>query len=267
MSILEVIILGIVEGITEFLPISSTGHLILASHLLNIVNNNSLKTFLIVIQFGAILAVLILYFKNFLRFNTLKKLFVAFLPIGIAGLTIYKFLKNYLLGNYLVVIITLFLGGLIMLILENRYNKKINKEKVGKAVKENTKKDLDEINLKQSFYLGLWQCLSLIPGVSRSGATIIGGLLMGLNRELIIKFSFLLAVPTMFVAGVYDLYKNYNYLQTDDIKNITFGFMISFVFALIFIKWLLSYVRKNNFKIFGWYRIIIAIIFTLIFLI
>jgi undecaprenyl-diphosphatase len=259
MSILEVIILGIVEGITEFLPISSTGHLILVSSILNLEESISLKTFLIVIQFGAILAVLILYFKSFFNFKTLQKLFVAFLPIGIAGLTIYKFLKEYLLGNIFIVIVTLFIGGVIMIILEKRYIKN-NKEK---ELEKET--DIKNVTIKQSFYLGLWQCLSLIPGVSRSGATIIGGLLMGINRELIIKFSFLLAVPTMFVAGTYDLYKNYTYLENSDYQSIAIGFLISFIFAFIFIRWLLSYVRKNNFIIFGWYRILIAVIFALIF--
>ncbi|MFO0743573.1 MAG: undecaprenyl-diphosphate phosphatase [Candidatus Paceibacterota bacterium] len=251
------IILGIVEGITEFLPISSTGHLILTSHLLKIENTNLLKDFQIIIQLGAILAVIVFYFKELFNLEVIKKLIVAFLPTGIIGLTIYKFLKEYLLDNYLIVIISLFVGGVVMILIEK--NKKIVKENA-----EN-KFNIKEITYKKAFYLGLWQSIAMIPGVSRSGATIIGGLLMDLKRETIVKFSFLLAVPTMLAATGYDLLKSYKDISFSEINSIAIGFITSFIFALIFIKWLINYVQRHNFIAFGWYRIIISIIFALVF--
>ncbi len=269
MSILHSIILGIVEGITEFLPISSTGHLILTSHLLKIPDTETLKSFSIIIQLGAILAVVVLYFKELFNFETIKKLIIGFLPTGIIGLTVYKLIKEYLLDNVFIVIISLLIGGITMIILENKYNRrnKIFSPEFDKKIKEenNTRLKIKEISYKKAFLLGLWQSIAIIPGVSRSGATIIGGLLMNLKRETIVKFSFLLAIPTMLAATGYDILKSYENFSSTDILNIGIGFVASFLFALIFIKWLLSYIQKNNFVIFGWYRIIISIIFFIIF--
>lgn len=265
MNIFHSIVLGIVEGITEFLPISSTGHLILTSNLLKITNSETLKSFEIIIQLGAILAVLILYLKEFFNLEVIKKLFIAFLPTVVIGLTVYKLVKS-LLGNNLVVIISLLLGGIFMIVVENFYTRKnLNSPKLDDRLKveEKTNFNIKEISYMQAFYLGLWQSIAMIPGVSRSGATIIGGLLMNLKRETIVKFSFLLAVPTMAAATGLDLLKNYKDIS-GNLLNISIGFVVSFIFAMIFIKWLLSYVQKNNFKIFGWYRIIIAIVFLLI---
>lgn len=270
MNIIHSIILGIVEGITEFLPVSSTGHLILASYLLKIQESEALKSFEIIIQLGAILAVFILYLKEFFNLEVIKKLFIAFLPTGIIGLTVYKLIKS-ILGNNLVVIISLLIGGIVMIIVENFYLRRNHnspklddklKEKIN--MEEKTNFNIKEISYLQAFYLGLWQSVAMIPGVSRSGATIIGGLLMNLKRETIVKFSFLLAVPTMFAATLYDLLKNYKNIQSGDFLNIFIGFIVSFIFAMIFIKWLLSYIQKHNFKTFGWYRIVIAIIFLFI---
>ena len=269
MNIIHSIILGIVEGITEFLPISSTGHLILVSHLLKLPSTETLKSFLIVIQLGAILAVLVLYIKELFNWETIKKLSIAFLPTGIIGLTVYKIVKGYLMDNILIVIISLFLGGIAMILIEKNYIRKnkythpeFDKKLTGKQEKG---LDIKEITYKKAFSLGLWQSVAMIPGVSRSGATIIGGLLMNLKREAIVKFSFLLAIPTMLGASVLDLYKSYHLFSSSDFLDIGIGFVISFIFALIFIKWLLGYVQKHNFIPFGWYRIILALVFFIVF--
>lgn len=265
MNIFHSIILGVIEGITEFLPISSTGHLILASSLLKIPSTAALKSFEIIIQLGAIFAVLILYLKEFFNLEVIKKLFIAFLPTAIIGLTIYKIIKS-LLGNNLVVIASLFIGGVVMIIVENFYTRRnLNSPKLDDKLKveEKTNFNIKEISYLQAFYLGLWQSVAMIPGVSRSGATIIGGLLMNLKRETIVKFSFLLAVPTMAAATGLDLLKSYKDISGNWL-NIFVGFIVSFIFAMIFIKWLLAYIQKHNFKIFGWYRIIIAIVFLLV---
>ncbi|MBP9766140.1 MAG: undecaprenyl-diphosphate phosphatase [Candidatus Pacebacteria bacterium] len=266
MNIFHSIILGIIEGITEFLPISSTGHLILVSSLLKIQNSNSLKSFEIIIQLGAIFAVLTLYLKEFFNLEVIKKISIAFIPTGIIGLTVYKFIKSHLLGNNLIVVLSLIIGGIFMLIVENFYTRKnTNSPKLDDKLKGEEKNNFNikEISYLQAFYLGLWQSVAMIPGVSRSGATIIGGLLMNLKRETIVKFTFLLAVPTMFAASLLDILKNYKDIN-ENILNISIGFIVAFIFALIFIKWLLAYIQKHNFKIFGWYRIIIAIIFLII---
>lgn len=261
--------MGIVEGITEFLPISSTGHLILTSHLLNLPSTEALKSFLIVIQFGAILAVLVLYIKELFNIETIKKLIIAFLPTGIIGLTLYKIVKGYLMDNILIVIISLILGGIAMILIERNYirrNRHMHPEFDKKLTGKNEKDlNIKEISYKKAFFLGLWQSVAMIPGVSRSGATVIGGLLMNLKRETIVKFSFLLAIPTMLAASVLDLYKSYHLFSSADILNIGIGFVVSFIFALIFIKWLLSYVQKHNFIAFGWYRIILALVFFIVF--
>lgn len=269
MSILHSIILGIVEGITEFLPISSTGHMILTSHILKIPESNTVKNFEIVIQLGAILAVVVLYIREFFSLEVIKKLIIAFLPTAIIGFTIYKIVKDYLLGNELVVIMSLLIGGIIMIVIENNYIKrhKYIRPEFDKKLKDDTETNFNikEISYAKALYLGLWQSVAMIPGVSRSGATIIGGLLMGLKRETIVKFSFLLAVPTMLAATGYDLLKSYKEFSSNDVLNISIGFIVSFIFALIFIKWLINYVQKNNFIVFGIYRIAIAIIFFLVF--
>lgn len=259
MTILHSIILGIVEGITEFLPISSTGHLILFSHILRIPNTNSLKSFEIAIQLGAILAVFLLYYKKFFNIHNLLKLFVAFLPTGILGLTLYKIIKTYLIGNTLVVCVSLFVGGVIMLLVENWYAKK-NITSIGAQ-----DFSLRDINYSQAFKLGLFQSIAMIPGVSRSGATIVGGLLMGLPRANIAEFTFLLAVPTMTAATLYDILKNYKLFTSSDITNISVGFVTAFITALLVVKWLLAYIKKHDFRVFAYYRIVAGIIFALIF--
>ena len=269
MTIIHSIILGIVEGITEFLPISSTGHLIVASHLLKIPDTESLKSFQIIIQLGAILAVVALYIKDLFNLEIIKKIIIGFIPTGIIGLTIYKIIKEYLLDNVMIVIISLFVGGIAMILLEKRYirRNKYSSAELDKNLSDNRMDSfrIKEITYKKALLLGLWQTIAVIPGVSRSGATIVGGMLMNLKRKTIVKFSFLLAVPTMLAATGYDILKSYKYFNSVDIVNISIGFVISFVFSLIFIKWLLSYVQKHNFIIFGWYRIVISIVFFILF--
>ncbi len=183
--------------------------------------------------------------------------------------TVYKIVKGYLMDNILIVIISLFLGGIAMILIEKNYirkNKYTHPEFDKKlASKQEKGLDIKEITYKKAFSLGLWQSVAMIPGVSRSGATIIGGLLMNLKRETIVKFSFLLAIPTMLGASVLDLYKSYHLFSSADFLNIGIGFVISFIFALIFIKWLLGYVQKHNFIPFGWYRIILALVFFIVF--
>lgn len=268
MNIFYSIILGIIEGVTEFLPISSTGHLILTSYLLKLPSTEALKSFLIVIQFGAILAVLVLYIRELFNLETIKKLIIAFIPTGIIGLTFYKLIKGYLMDNILVVILSLLFGGIAMILIERNYirkNKYNHPEFDKKLLNQNKDLNIKEISYKKALYLGLWQSVAMIPGVSRSGATVIGGLLMNLKRETIVKFSFLLAIPTMLAASLLDLYKSYELFSSSDILNIGIGFIVSFIFALIFIKWLLSYIQKHNFIPFGWYRIILALVFFLVF--
>ncbi len=256
MTILDAIILGIIEGLTEFLPISSTGHMILVSHFLHIVDSATLATFLIVVQLGAILAVLTLYYKKLFQVEMMKKLIVAFIPTGIVGVVIYPYIK-FLLGNPILVACMLIIGGIIILLVERRYERETEE---GKII------EISTITYKNALILGLFQALAIIPGVSRSGAMIIGGLWRRLSRKLLVEFTFLLAVPTMIVATLYTVLKKYKELTIDSLSPIIIGTIVSFVVAIMVIKFVLQYVRKHSFTIFGWYRIIIGIILLFILL-
>jgi len=248
MSLSHVLILSVIEGFTEFLPISSTGHLILASKLLGIMENNFTKTFEIAIQLGAIMAVVVLYFKKFTQsFNLYKKLFVAFIPTAIVGFFLYPFIKGYLLGSSQVVVWSLFLGGIAIILFE-KYHKPFKPK---------------PLTISHCFVIGVFQSISVVPGVSRAAATIIGGLLTGLNRNTATEFSFLLAVPTMFAATSLDIYKSLSYLNSTNIPSLLLGSLISFIFAAISIKFLINHVKKNTFISFGVYRIILALFFFL----
>ncbi|KKP43553.1 MAG: Undecaprenyl-diphosphatase [Parcubacteria group bacterium GW2011_GWA2_33_14] len=253
MTILQAIILGIVEGITEFLPVSSTGHLILTSKLLGIADSNFLKSFEIAIQFGAILSVVFLYWKKFIFNNeNWKKVLVAFLPAAIIGFLSYKILKKYLLANALLVVWSLVIGGIVLIVFELWH----------KNCVQNLSDRRDSVlTYKQSFLVGLAQSLAIIPGVSRSGATIIGGLLMGINRQTIVEFSFLLAVPTMAAATGYDLLKSAGNFSFSEFHLLAIGFIVSFFVAMASIKWLLHFVKNHTFIFFGIYRIIAALLF------
>jgi undecaprenyl-diphosphatase len=250
MTILDTIILGAIEGFTEFLPISSTGHLILASHLLGLPSTEFLKSFQIAVQLGAIAAVLLLYFRSFLDIELLKKLFVAFLPTGLVGILVYPYVKGYLLGNPTVVVISLFLGGVALIVFEI-----LHKERWTDAI------DLRDISYKKAAVIGLFQSIAIIPGVSRSAATIVGGLLAGLPRVSIVEFSFLLAVPTMIAATGYDLLKSAHQFTLADAELMTIGFIVSMLVAFASMRFLLGIVRRYSFIPFGIYRMVIAALF------
>jgi len=250
MDLLSSLILGIVEGITEFLPISSTGHLILASSLLGLAESNFAKSFEIIIQFGAILSVVVLYWKSFLNIEVLKRLFVAFLPTGVIGLALYSLVKTYLLGNEVVVLWALLIGGVLLIVFELMHKEPAEAEG-----------EVESITYTQSFFIGIFQTLAIIPGTSRSAATIVGGLLLGLRRTTIVEFSFLLAVPTMLAATGLDLMKNASSFSSDQFGSLAVGFLVSFIVALFSIKFLLGYIRKHTFIPFGIYRIVVALLF------
>jgi len=251
MTIIQTIILGVVEGITEFLPISSTGHMILTSKLMGIADTDFLKSFEIIIQFGSILAVVVLYWKKlFANKDNWKKVLVAFLPTAVIGFLLYKILKNYLLADVALVLLALFLGGVILIAFE-WWHKKYGIAGVA---------EISQINYKKSFWTGIWQSLAIIPGVSRSGATIVGGLAMGISREAIVEFSFLLAIPTMAAASGYDLLKSGASFSGNQIFLLALGFVVAFIVALVTIKWFINYVKNHSFVSFGIYRIVIALL-------
>jgi len=253
MNVLNAIILGIVEGITEFLPISSTGHLILASQILRIPTTEFLKSFEISIQLGAILAVVVLYWKTlFLDIHVIKKVVVAFIPTMALGFVFFKIIKYFFLGNGQLVLWSLFLGGVFLIIFELLY-----------CEKQETIEDLSVISYKKSFFIGVFQSLAMIPGVSRSAATIIGGLSLGMKRKTIVEFSFLLAVPTMIAATALDLFKSAGAFSLAQFHLLAVGFVTSFVVAMVGIKFLLNFIRHHTFVTFGIYRILVAIIFWL----
>jgi undecaprenyl-diphosphatase len=253
MDILQATLLGIIEGATEFLPISSTGHLILAGELMRIPATDFYKSFEIVIQLGAILAVVILYFRSLLDIEVLKRIAVAFIPTGIIGLACYHLVKTYLLGNATVVVSALFIGGLILILFELARTERFQYDM-----------PLSAISYKQALIIGLFQSVAIIPGVSRSAATIVGGLLLEIPRRTIVEFSFLLAVPTMAAATGLDLVKNYASFSADGAWLILIGFLVSFAVALLAIKFFLSYVRAHGFLPFGIYRVFVAALFWLL---
>jgi undecaprenyl-diphosphatase len=248
MTLLDAIILGIVEGITEFLPVSSTGHLILASALLKLKDSEFLKSFEIAIQLGAILSVVVLYARSLIKDRELvQKTIVAFIPTCIIGLLAYKLVKQYLLGNELIVVAALLVGGIVLILFELLQRRKPEGSK--------------QITYSQAIYIGLFQCISMIPGVSRSAATILGGLVIGIERKTIVEFSFLLAVPTMAAATALDMYKSASLFSSVQVELLLVGFVISFIVALFSIKFLLRYIQNHTFIAFGIYRILVALLF------
>lgn len=255
MSLFHVLVLSIVEGLTEFLPISSTGHLILTGKLLGIQTTNFTETFDIVIQLGAIFAVVVLYFKKFLNIKLIKKLIVAFIPTGIVGMLLYPFIKGFLLGSSWVTLNALFWGGIALIVIELIFKKKNQ----GKEI--DIKIDYEMITYKKAFLIGCFQCLSVIPGMSRAAATIIGGLVGGLNRPTATEFSFLLAVPTMIVASGYDLYKSRDMIAQGGVLTLFIGTVLAFIFAMVAIKFLIGFVKKHDFKSFGIYRIALSVLY------
>ena len=253
MTAFDSILLGALEGITEFLPISSTGHLILASELLGLAPSTFLSSFQIAIQLGAIAAVVCLYWKSFLDIAFLKKLFVAFLPTGIVGFLVYPYVKGFLLGNSAVVAASLFIGGVVLIVFELLHKERPESLEGAK-----------EITYRQALFVGLFQSIAIIPGVSRSAATIIGGLVVGMRRVAIVEFSFLLAVPTMIAATGYDLLKSADTFVLDEFGLLALGFLTAFFVALLSMRLLVQIVKRYTFIPFGIYRIILATAFFLI---
>ncbi len=255
MNTLQAIVLAIIEGITEFLPVSSTGHMIIASSFYGIAQDDFTKLFTIVIQLGAILSVLVLYFKRFFQsFDFYFKLLIAFIPAVVLGLLLSDFIDG-LLENPVTVAISLFVGGLILLKVDDWFNK------------PNTAETSQEITYLQAFKIGLFQCLAMIPGVSRSGASIVGGMSEKLSRTSAAEFSFFLAVPTMLGATVkkcYDYYKDGFVLNSDQVNLLIIGNIVAFIVALLAIKSFIDFLTRKGFKIFGYYRIVTGIILLII---
>lgn len=251
MTFLEAVILGIVEGLSEFLPISSTGHLILASALMKLQQSDAHKVFEVTIQLGAMLAVVQIYRKQLLtRLDLLKKVCFAFVPTGVLGYLLYKLVKSFFVPS--LVSYMLIAGGIAFIAIE-----------LWMKNRPATTHTLEAISYRQAFSIGVIQSLSMIPGVSRSGATIMGGLAVGLDRKDAAEFSFLLALPTMLAATCYDIYKNYGVFDLSDWQNIAVGFVTSFIFAVIGIKALLRFITSHTFIPFGVYRIVVGIVFLL----
>ena len=248
MTYLQTIILSLIEGLTEFLPISSTGHLIIAQNLLHISATEFTKSFNIIIQFSSILAIIVLYWKKIVRYRYLwKQAFIAFLPTGILGFTLYRLIKGYLLDNVLVTVLALFIGGLALLLVDH-------------LVKLNSgTKTSKTLNNRELVSIGLFQSLSMVPGVSRSAASIVGGLVNGLSRAEAVEFSFLLAIPTMAAASGYDLLKTGFSFTGHEYLLILLGSLITFVSASLAVKAFTNYVSKHNFTAFAIYRIFLAI--------
>jgi undecaprenyl-diphosphatase len=254
MNVFQAIILAIIEGLTEFLPVSSTGHMIIASSVMGIASDDFTKLFTIAIQFGAILSVVVLYFKRFFKsFQFYYRLFIAFIPAAILG----KLLNDYIdamLENVVVVGFTLMAGGIFLLF-------------VDKIFRKNETEGADTPDYPSAFKIGLFQCLAMIPGVSRSAATIIGGMTMGLNRKSAAEFSFFLAVPTMFAATVY---KMYSYFQegyafhSDQLMLMVLGNIVAFIVAMLAIRSFISWLTQNGFRVFGWYRIILGMLILIL---
>lgn len=241
MNIIHALILGVVEGITEFLPISSTAHLTLASSLLGLSQSDFVKTFEISIQSGAILAAIIYYSKRLISNRVLlSKVFTAFVPSALVGLVLYKFIKSFLIGNLWVTLIALFAGGLVLLVIKP---------------KKNVSSNLSYFN---AIIIGLCQSLAIIPGVSRSAATIVAGLLLGQSQAASTEFSFLLAIPTLLAAASLDLVKSVSLLSEANLPLLLVGFISSAVTAFLAIKFFVRFVASHSLRFFGVYRIALA---------
>jgi len=254
MGFFEVLVLAIIEGLTEFLPVSSTGHMIIGSSLMGIASDDFTKLFTIVIQLGAILSVVVLYFKRFFKsMNFYYKLFVAFIPAAVFGLLLNDIIDE-LLESPLVVAISLLLGGVILLFVDKLFNK-------------DEVTDEEDITYLTALKIGVFQCLAMIPGVSRSGASIVGGMSQKLSRKTAAEFSFFLAVPTMFAATgkkLFDFFKDGHTITSEQIQLLAVGNIIAFFVALLAIKSFIGYLNKHGFKMFGYYRIVIGLVIIIL---
>lgn len=260
MNLFEAIIIAIVEGLTEFLPVSSTGHMVITSSLMGIESNEFTKLFEVAIQLGAILAVVVLYWKKFVDFRSITfyiKLFLAVIPALVLGF-LFSDKIDEMLESPATVAISLFLGGIVLLFIDRFFQKpEITEEK--------------EISYTRAFIIGIWQCLAMIPGVSRSASSIIGGMQQKLTRSLAAEFSFFLAVPTMAAATGYSLVlKNWNldgqevkgyellFASTDNLIAFITGNIVAFIVALLAIRFFIGFLQKHGFRLFGWYRILVG---------
>ena len=248
MNLLHVLILAIIEGITEYLPISSTGHMILGSSFMGIASDPFVKFFTVAIQLGAILSVVVLYFKRFFKsIDFYIKLFIAFIPSAIFGV-LFSDAIDALLESPLGVAISLLIGGIILLFVDKWFTKAYIV-------------DTDEVDYLTALKIGFFQCIAMVPGVSRSGATIVGGMSQRLSRKAAAEFSFFLAVPTMFAATAkkaYDYYKLGFVLNEEQIKLLAIGNVVAFIVAMLAIKFFIDFLTKYGFRLFGWYRIIVG---------
>lgn len=252
MTFLEAIIIAIVEGITEFLPISSTGHMILTQALLQIKSTDFIKTYIVNIQFGAILSVVVLYWRRFIQsFDFYFKLIVAFIPAAIFGF-LFQDIIDELLSSVFVVAFSLVIGGIFLIWSDYWFPNSAPKTK---------------ISYKAAIIIGLFQCFALIPGISRSASTILGGLIQGVEKKTATEFSFFLAVPTMFAASLFKLYKGYTTIMIPQIQMLIIGNIVSFFVALLAIKTFLSILQKTGFRWFGIYRIFVGLIILVFILI
>lgn len=259
MTIIQAIILGIVEGVTEFLPISSTFHLELVTHMLGIIETDFVKSVLLIMQLGAIASLFFAFPRKFmLSWKLLCRVCIGFIPTGIIGFLLYKIIKQFFFGNMLLSICVFILGGVLFLFLEN------TQRKIGSV---SHIKKIEDISIKEWLYIGIVQAFAAIPGVSRSGAIISWGLFRGIPREVIVESAFLLAVPTMLVASLYDVYKNGITFSGNNWSIVVITLLVSFASAFVVSKWLLQYVSKHDFRIFGWYRIIFGVILLVLFFI
>jgi len=251
---LTALFLGLVEGLTEFIPVSSTGHLLLAAHFLGF--ESAGKTFEVVIQLGAVLAVVVAYFGKLVSvFGTAHKsaasrrfilsVLVAFLPAVVIGVLAHDLIKKVLFETPSLIAIMLILGGVVLIY-------------VDRIAPEPRFKDAMKFPVPMAFLIGVIQCLAMIPGVSRSGATIVGALMLGSDRRAAAEFSFFLSMPTMLGAFVYDLYKNRDVLDATALNEIVLGFVMAFIAGLLVVRWVLGYVSRNGFALFGWWRIIVG---------
>ena len=250
MTIFHAIIIAIVEGITEFLPISSTGHMIITQSLLHIESTEFVKAFIVNIQFGAILSVIVLYWKRFFQsFKFYCKLFIAFIPAAVIGFLLGDYIDS-LLENVIVVAVSLLIGGIFLLFVDKWFNKPTENQ---------------EISSKTALKIGLFQCIAMIPGVSRSAATIVGGMASKLNRKNAAEFSFFLAVPTMAAASGYKLLKLITHpdgavMLSQNLNVLVIGNIVAFIVAILGIKFFIGFLTKYGFKAFGYYRIVVGAI-------
>lgn len=249
-------LLGLLEGLTEFIPVSSTGHLLLAGHFLGF--NSPGNTFEVVIQLGAVLALISLYATKLTAIglrarhdaaarNTFISLLLAFLPAVVIGLLAHDFIKTVLFETPMLIAVMLILGGIVLLFID-------------KIAPEPKHFDATQLPLRKAFWIGVCQCVAMIPGVSRSGSTIVGALMMGVEKRAAAEFSFLLSLPTMGAAVMYDLYKSRHVLDFSAMGDIAVGFIVAFVVALIVVKWVLNFVGRYGYAMFGWWRIAVGLV-------